>query len=477
MGRKRRANEPPSYVPAPTVPEELNERLQTVMAVLAGTMTMSEGAAKLGMARNNFQTLVHRTQQAMVESLLPRPTGPKPKPEAQTELETEVDRLRRRNQKLESQLQTMDRLLGVAGEVITGLRESEKAPGRTSRSRSPHSSPSSTPPSTDSDEDEDPEPAALLAKVADVAERGLVARALGVSASTERRLRADVGAGAPMRRRRLPRPPPTPAAEAQVRALVRSLHGLAGAASLSRSVAGVSRRQAAAIKADELAAMERERRQACRRVTVTRPGIVRGFDGMHLPTTGADLYALIGSDACVPYRTSLVLVPSYDGPHVAETLDDDFRRHGAPLVCRRDRLAAQHTDEVDQVLEAHGVLTLRGPPRYPRFYGQTERQMREHRAWLAPLGLLAAGMLTSVCASMTSALNRRWRRRRLGWRTAEEVWMERPPVTDDRAKLRDEVLARAARLRSDGLDNDLAMRLAIEKALTDRGYLRVSERQ
>jgi hypothetical protein len=55
--------------------------------------------------------------------------------------------------------------------------------------------------------------------------------------------------------------------------------------------------------------------------------------------------------------------------------------------------------------------------------------------------------------------------------------MERQPVTDDRAQLHDEVLDRAARLRGDGLDDDLAMRLAIEKALTIRGYLRVLERR
>ncbi len=478
MGRKRRPNEPSSYVPAPTVPEELSERLQIVMAVINGTMTMSEGAIKLDMARNNFQALVHKTKQAMIESLQPRSTGPKPKPEGQADLEAENEKLRRRNQKLETQLQTMDRLLGVAGEVITGLRESESEPDRTARRtpRSPRSSPSSTPSSTD--EDEDPEPAALLAKVADVRERGRVARALGIAVATERRWRAHVGAGRPVRRRRGGRRQvPSADADAQVRSLIRDLHDLPGAASLSHSVAGVSRRMAAAIKADELAAIERDRRDACRRVTVTRPGIVRGFDGMHLPTASADHWALIGSDAHVSFRTSILVVPSYDSAHVAQALDDDFRLHGAPLVCRRDRLAAQRTDQVEEVLHYHGVLTLHGPPRYPCFYGQTERQMREHRAWLASFGLLAADELAAACAAMMSALNRLWRRRTLGWRTAEEVWMKRPLLTDDRARLRDEVLERAARLRSDDIDDDLAMRLAIEKALTNRGYLRVSERQ
>lgn len=477
MGRKRRPNEPSSYVPAPEVPAEVSERLTVITAVLAGTMSMSEGASRLNMARNNFQALVHRTKQAMLTSLEPRPTGPKPRPEREAELETENQKLRQRAEKLEKQLHTMDRLLGVAGEVITGLRESENAPDRSrTTARSPHSSQSSTPPS--GEDDEDPEPAALLAKVADVSERGLAARVLGVAPSTERRWRAHVGAGRPIRRRRGGhRQPPSPQAEAKVRSLVRELNGLAGAESLSHSVGGVSRRTAAAIKADELSAMERERRARCQTVHVLRPGVVRGFDAMYTHTSAGWRYSLIAADSCVPYRTSIQTATRYDSGHVARVLDDDFRTHGPPLVCRLDRAACQRTDEVDAVLAHHRVLRLHGPPHHPGYYGQLERQNREHRAWLDALDVLDPDALDAASASMRTRLNGLWRRRTLDWRTAEEVWMERQPVNDDRAQLHDEVLERAARLRGDGLDDDLAMRLAIEKALTIRGYLRVLERR
>ena len=53
----------------------------------------------------------------------------------------------------------------------------------------------------------------------------------------------------------------------------RELRGLVGADSLRRTHSGLSRRQAAAIKRETMTRLERERRDACRRVVVTTPGI------------------------------------------------------------------------------------------------------------------------------------------------------------------------------------------------------------
>jgi transposase InsO family protein len=237
----------------------------------------------------------------------------------------------------------------------------------------------------------------------------------------------------------------------------------------------VSRRAAAALKRDELAAMERERRAACSRVEVTSPGVVRGFDAMHVTTASGRRFALVAADACVAYRTSVHLAARYDGAAVAAALAADFAQHGAPLVCRLDRASCHRTDDVAAVLASHGVLALHGPPRHPGYYGQLERQNRDHRAWLRAVGDdLAPGSLVTAMARMRSALNETWRRRSLDWRTAAEIWALRPTMQEDRIALHDEVTDRAARLRADDIDEDLAMRLAIEKALTDRGYLRVT---
>ena len=94
-------------------------------------------------------------------------------------------------------------------------------------------------------------------------------------------------------------------------------------------------------------------------------------------------FALNAADACVPYRTSCAHVGAYDAEHVARVLDADFRQHGAPLVLRDDCARCHTAPAVMSVLDAHGVALLQGPPYYAPYYGQLERQNREHRDWLA----------------------------------------------------------------------------------------------
>lgn len=258
--------------------------------------------------------------------------------------------------------------------------------------------------------------------------------------------------------------------------IVRKLHGLVGAASLGRST-GLSRRQAAAVKQAEQTAMERERQASCVRVVISTPGIVRGFDQMYVWTQDGWRFPLVSADAAVPYRTSIMVADAYDEDAVLEALERDLAQAGAPLVWRRDRHSAHRTPAVSRLLERHGVLPLQGPAYYPRFYGQLERQNRDHRAWLHQAGPLPAVALQPACDRMTAALNDRWRRPALGWRTPAEIWRTRPPITQNlRDSFRREVYDRAARLEQQlNHDGDMAMRLAIEQALTQRGYLRLEK--
>ena len=105
------------------------------------------------------------------------------------------------------------------------------------------------------------------------------------------------------------------------------------------------------------------------------------------------------------------------------------------------------------------------------------RQNREHRASLDAAGVLDPDALAVECARMVEALSTLWRRRTLSWCTASDAWNRRPALVEDRAALREEVDDRAARLRRHldvrGAPADLAERLAIEQALTTRGYLRL----
>jgi len=256
--------------------------------------------------------------------------------------------------------------------------------------------------------------------------------------------------------------------------LVQDTHGLIGAEALRRSVAGLTRRAAATIKSDTCRLMEHERRAGAERVRIVAPGILRGFDAMALDNPGrGESHVLIAADGCVPFRTSWVVAPRYDGRAVSDILRRDFDTFGAPLVLRLDRASSHDVLAVRELLDEHRVLALHGPSYYPRYYGQLERQNREHREWLArspgPLDL----------DTMMAALNGLWRRSTLGWQTAQDSWKARPRIAVDRQALADDVNERAARLRASlnaaSPPQDLAWRLAVKHALIARGLLRVEK--
>jgi hypothetical protein len=305
----------------------------------------------------------------------------------------------------------------------------------------------------------------------------MAASGVGVHEATVRRWKARERRGEPLVRRACAKAA-RPAAQAAVQAseLVRRTHGLVGAEALRHSVPGISRREAARVKAQTLTAMERERKAALTQITVTTPDVMRGLDGMHLRSAEGPLHALFIADAAVPYRTAVHTAKRYDAQLVAHALSADVERHGAPLVYRMDRASAHDAAPVRELLDAHQVLVLHGPPRCPRFYGQHERQNREHRAWQDELALLSFQDVQPRLDEMLEAVNKLWRRRTLNWHTAYEAWSSRAHLQIDRRALREEVNERACRINRlmncRGKPADLAQRLAIEQALEARGYLR-----
>ena len=457
-----------TYTAMPEVPEAIAKRYRIVLEVLSGTLTVSEAARQMGMSRNHFQTVMHRGLEGLIAGLSPGAPGRPARPASEQKLREQNEKLMRANEQMEEEIENVERMMQIAAELVRGV----VAP------RQPRSKRKKKGPKVPDDEPV----RRRLARAMELRQMGLstilVAALLAVSTATVRRWRArhERGERLVARRGRATGTQANRETAELVEAVVRASNGLVGAESLRRTVPGVSRRQAAVIKHRTLTTMENERIAALSRVVVTTPGVVRGFDGMHVATTDRPWWLLTSADAAVPYRTSLTLTEAYDTAAVVAALEHDVARHGAPLVYRVDRAKAHQTDEVDELLAAHGVLVLHGPPRLPRYYGQLERQNREHRAWLDTLGLLDPDALPPACAHMLAALNGLWRRPTLGWRTAREVWSGRPAVVVDRRALREEVRDEAERLtrklapRGDAAD--LAQRLAIEHALTRRGLLR-----
>lgn len=459
------------YTPTPQVPPQLMPRLAAIIEVLAGLKTVSQAARTLGLSRNHFQSILHRSLLAMVQTITVKSGGRPAKPASLATLEKELRRLKRENARLQSQVDSTQRLLEVAGGLLKGRirpsarqRRSRKSPGV----------------SGERHEEGEPERRLLLERVREMRRLGVSAQRCaalaGVDAATLRRWCARERHCLPLAGERRTPVRIAPAAATRAAELVRRLQGLIGMESLRHSVNGLTRRAAAQLKAHTLSTMERERKAALVHLHVTQPGVVRGFDAMHFSTRDGPLFALIGADAAVPYRTSLCSARRCDASVVARALQADLERNGVPLVLRLDRARAHEAPIVRALLDAHRVTVLHGPPRYPCYYGQLERQNREHRAWIASLGPQSRASLEPCLEEMLACVNVLWRRRTLRWRTASEVWNARPTLTVDRDAFREEVHDRAMhiahRLKRSAQLADLAERLAIEQTLERMGYLR-----
>ncbi|HEY6460605.1 MAG TPA: hypothetical protein VIY73_10660, partial [Polyangiaceae bacterium] len=264
------ADKKANYTPMPHVPPELRGRYEAVLGVLSGTTTVSEAARRVSLSRNHFQTLMHRSLEAMIAALARKPAGRPAVPAREQELLRDNERLRQENARMSERTETTDRLLEVASGLLRGRAPTS---GRTPRPKTVKG----TKPPAEEPPDSRVEGARQMRAIGLTAT--LAAAVIGKSASTLRRWSARQRAG------RMVRGKPGPAMGAaavapevarQVEDLVRRTHGLAGAESLAHAVVGVSRRAAAAIKTRTLTAIERERRAACTSVTVTRAGIVRG---------------------------------------------------------------------------------------------------------------------------------------------------------------------------------------------------------
>jgi hypothetical protein len=256
---------------------------------------------------------------------------------------------------------------------------------------------------------------------------------------------------------------------------VRALDGQIGAAALGKGVPGLSRREAAKLKQQTLSSMEAERKTAAQRVIVRTPDVIRGFDPVFAEAAEGRRYLMPVADAAVPKRTTVEIKERYDAEAVYEVLKKDIEDHGPPLVYRMDRAKQHEHPKVRALLAEHKVLLLHGPAHYPQYYGQLERQNREHRAMLNAMGPVSSPVMAARSREKIGAMDTRWPRRALGWRTAQDIWQNRPRLTENRDHLHRDVQRIAARIRSKnrcrGFPADMAERLAIEAALTKRGYL------
>jgi transposase len=462
----------PNYEPAPVVPKEMVERFQTIQDVMSGHLAVTEGAKRLGMSRNHFQTLLHRAEKAVLQSVTPKAAGRRPRPTREVELQSELTRLQKENEQLKMRSEAVERLLSLAGDWARGRIGARAPRSRKAKARTPSNDPE--------------EPDGGVARsvweeacrhVRHGAKWAEAARLVGSSSATLRRWSRRARSSEPLKQRpgsgarTLPSPEQCRLADD----LVRALDGQIGAAALGKGVPGLSRRDAAKLKQQTLSSMEAERKAAAQRVIVRTPDVIRGFDPVFAEAAEGRRYLMPVADAAVPKRTTVEVKERYDAEAVYEVLKKDIEDHGPPLVYRMDRAKQHEHPKVKALLAEHKVLLLHGPAHYPQYYGQLERQNREHRAMLEAMGPVPSPVMAARSREKIGAMDTRWPRRALGWRTAQDIWQNRTRLTENRDHLRRDVQRIEARIRSKnrcrGFPADMAERLAIEAALTKRGYL------
>lgn len=109
-----------SYKRLPEIPPEMQERYRVMVEVLSGTLTVRDGASRLGLSRNQFQSLLHRGLEGLLGGISTHPAGRPAVPETQRRLEEQREDLEKANERLRRQVETTDRLLGLASGLLRG---------------------------------------------------------------------------------------------------------------------------------------------------------------------------------------------------------------------------------------------------------------------------------------------------------------------------------------------------------------------
>ncbi len=154
----------------------------------------------------------------------------------------------------------------------------------------------------------------------------------------------------------------------------------------SRGTGRLYREHQASLSRRDLQALVAQARRECqqRRATLTRcihwrePALVWSIDDAELLSLTDGVLRLHNiHDLGSRYKHRPLLGRQLPGPRIAAHLDELFRRHGAPVVLKRDNGGNLNHAEVDAVLTRYAVIALNSPRHYPPYNGGMERAQRE----------------------------------------------------------------------------------------------------
>ena len=163
----------------------------------------------------------------------------------------------------------------------------------------------------------------------------------------------------------------------KIAALAHGRHRSRGAPALCHEVRHVlSRRSFQVLVRQQRLEKWRERDAAFTRIEWSQPATVWAMDPGQL---GPRHWNLVG-DLASRFRFDLFVAAELPARTIAGQLEQLFAQHGAPLVLKRDNGSNLAGGEVDELLDAHGVIALNSPPHYPGYNGAIEYAQRELKA-------------------------------------------------------------------------------------------------
>ena len=206
----------------------------------------------------------------------------------------------------------------------------------------------------------------------------------GLSATSLRRWRRRAATGQPLLERPGPKKlGPLPLAEFQREVETLLHHGR----QRSRGTGALYRQYGASISRRELSRHVRAARQSLlaqqraslRHVRWHQPNLAWAIDATEYgpDQSGRKLFLLAALDLATRHAFAPLVTLDPDGAQVATWLRELFRRHGRPLLLKRDNGSIFNHHEVDALLAEEAILPLNSPAYYPRYNGAIERHIRE----------------------------------------------------------------------------------------------------
>lgn len=139
---------------------------------------------------------------------------------------------------------------------------------------------------------------------------------------------------------------------------------------------GLSRRRLDQLVAAARRQHHQHRERQRRRLQWHRPNTAWALDDTWQPEAGVWIHSI--RDLASRFQLEPLAAPALaDGETIAAHLETLFRRHGAPLVLKRDNGSNLNHHAVNAVLARWRVIPLNSPPHYPPYNGAIENAQKD----------------------------------------------------------------------------------------------------